>query len=110
MKYTRYFSGIIKQYGTVNLEQAAMQAFLNIIHLEAELKVYESLNQDKRFLLKIANLKDQIILITGGLEPKKFMDNLYSGKFPMTSGKNYIDGVKTWDEFDPYISSVKKKY
>lgn len=110
MRYTRYFSEIIKQHGTVNLDQAAMQAFLNIIHLEAELKVYERWNQENRFVLEISNLKEQVKMITGGVEPKIFMKKLYHGEFLKPPSKGSIAETKPWDEFDVYMKNIKKRH
>ena len=109
MKYTKYFASVIKQYGSLNLQQDALQTFLNIVHLEAELKVYESLNQEKRFVIQIHNIGEQIKTLTGGLEPSAFMKKLHDSTFFKTPGMGNLDNVTSWDEFDPYMTNIKKK-
>jgi hypothetical protein len=110
MRYTKYFSSIIKQFGGLNLEQKALQTLLNIVHLEAELKVYEGLNQEKRFVIQIHNIQSQIKVLTGGLEPKVFMEKLHDSSFSISPKNNDLDGTTPWDEHDPYLTDNKKKY
>nr|WP_294860140.1 hypothetical protein [uncultured Fluviicola sp.] len=110
MKYTKYFSSVINQHGSLNLEQAALQTFFNIVHLEAKLKVYESLNQERRFVVRIHSIQEQIKTLTGGLEPKVFMEKLHDSNFSILSKNNDLDGATPWDEHDPYLTDNKKKY
>lgn len=109
MRYTKYFSSVIRQHGNLNLEQEALQTFLNIVHLEAELKVYESLNQEKRFVIQIHSIQEQIKILTGGLEPKILMEKLYDSTFSKRRRKGNVDDATPWDEFDPYLTDAKKK-
>ncbi len=37
MLYTRYFSGIINQYGRPNLSDEQFRKFMNIVHLEGRI-------------------------------------------------------------------------
>ncbi|MNE31345.1 hypothetical protein D3C87_22600 [compost metagenome] len=109
MRYTKYFSSVVKQFGTVNLNQEALQTFLNIVHLEAELKVYERLNQEKRFVIQIHSLKEQLKLLTEGLAPKILMKQLHSENYSRSSNGGSIEGAKPWDEHDIYLSNPKKR-
>lgn len=109
MKYTKYFSSVIRQYGSLNLGQEALQTLLNIVHLEAEMKVYEGLNQEKRFVIQIHNIQHQIKTLTGGLEPKAFMGKLHDSNFSISLKNNNLDGATPWDEHDPYLTDNKKK-
>ncbi len=110
MKYTKYISSVINQFGAINLQQEALRTVLNVLHLETELKVYERLNQGNCHLIKIQEIKQTINLLTAGLEPKIFMEKLHSGELLKPSGKSHIEGAKPWDEFDPYMSNIKKKH
>lgn len=110
MKYSKHFAALINQFGTVNLEGDALKVFLNVIHFEAELKVYERLNQENRYLIKIHEINQKINSLTCGLEPKIFMQKLHDGELPKPSGESYLDGAKPWDLFDPYMTDIKKKY
>ena len=109
MRYTKYFSSVVKQFGTINLNQEALQTFLNIIHLEAELKVYERLNQEKRFVIQIHEIKEQLHALTGGLEPSILMKQLHRGNYSRSNQGNNIENVKPWDEHDIYISNPRKR-
>ena len=109
MKYTKYISSVINQFGAINLQQEALRTLLNVIHFEAELKVYESLNQGNRYLVKIHQTKQTIHSLTAGLEPKIFMEKLHNGEILKPTGKSYIDGTKPWDEYDIYMTDNKKK-
>lgn len=110
MRYTKYFSSVVKQFGTINLNQEALQTFLNIVHLEAELKVYERLNQEKRFVIQIHTLKEQLQLLTGGLDPQNLMKQLHNGNYSKSSNGDGIEGTKPWDEHDIYLSNPRRKY
>jgi hypothetical protein len=110
MKYTKYISSVINQFGSINLQQEALRTVLNVIHFEAELKVYQSLNQEgNRNLVKIHQIKQTIHSLTAGLEPKIFMEKLHNGEILKPTGKSYIDGTKSWDEHDIYMTDNKKK-
>lgn len=108
MRYTKYFSSIIKDFGGLNLEQEALQTFFNIIHLEAQLKVYEQLNQEKRFGIQIRTIKEQLYILTGGLDPKTLLKRLYSSNYSKPSRTGNKEEFKQWDEVDIYMSDPRK--
>lgn len=110
MRYTKYFSNVVNQFGTINLNQEALQTFLNIIHLEAELKVYEKLNQEKRFIIQIHNLKEQLQLLTKGLDPKILMKQLHNHNYSRSYNRGGDEDIKSWDEHDIYLSNPKRKH
>ncbi len=110
MKYTKYISSVINQFGAINLQQEALRTVLDVIHFEAKLKVYESLNAENNYGIRIHEIKEKINSLTGGFEPKIFMEKLHTGELLKPTGKSHIDEVRPWDEFDPYMSNTKKKH
>ncbi len=109
MKYTKYVSALIRQFGGIYLHQEALRTVLNVIHLEAELKVYKSLNRENCYILKIHDIEQTIKLLTAGLEPKIFIEKLYNGELMRPPGKPHISTTKPWDEFDIYMTNPKKR-
>lgn len=111
MRYTKYFSSVIKQFGGLNLKQEALQTLFNIVYLEAQLNVYEQLNQEKRFGIQIHRIKDQLHLLTGGgLDPKILLKHLHYSDYSKPTAKGNRETTNEWDEFDPYLEKPRKRY
>lgn len=101
MKYTRYFAQTVRNYGTPQLSQDNMSVFLNIIHLEAKLEVYNSLNSAHKYSIRIATIKETIYKLTNGLEPRDLINYWLSGE--RIRQKPFKEEDTPWDEFDPYM-------
>lgn len=109
MRYTKYFSSVLKQYGALNLGQEAMQTLLNIVHLESKLVVYHSLNSKHQFGIEIKRITDKLFELTGGLEPKVLMKALYYAEYTKPPKKDNNFGINAWEEHDIYAMDIKKK-
>lgn len=83
MKYTSYFSQILKLNGCPHLSEDMFALYMNIVHLEgriAELNDLASKAQqnDQKFVyrLKIDRLIDKILKLTDRMEPKDFLNSI----------------------------------
>lgn len=110
MKYSKYLSTVIKQFGGINLNQEASQTLFNVVHLEAELKIYEHLNKEKQHVVKIHEIKEQLHFLTGGQDPKTLMKQLHQNNYSKPFTNNNSENDKAWDEYDIYQTNPKKRY
>jgi hypothetical protein len=80
MKYTPYFSYILKLNGSPHLSQDMFALYMNIVHLEGRIAELNDLankarQNDQKFVyrLKIDLIKDKLLRLTNNLEPKEFL-------------------------------------
>lgn len=80
MQYTKFFSGILRNHGSLNFEHDQMRLIMNLVHLEVKrealLQVQERFkNSDppNRYQLMITSITDQIHDLTDGANPKELI-------------------------------------
>lgn len=107
MKYTKYFAQLFRSHGAApQLPYDHYRTYLNIIHLEAKLKVYESLNSTHRFTGRIYRINKIIQYLTGGLEPKQLVEKWIAGdRIPKPKEPDYST---PWDDHEPYLTPKPK--
>lgn len=83
MKYTSYFSQILKLNGCPHLSPDMFGLYMNIVHLEGRITELNDLadkaqQDDKKFVyrLKIDSIKDKILKLTDRMEPKDFINSI----------------------------------
>lgn len=106
MEYTRYFASIVKQHGSINLNQDCLQAMFNVIHIEAKLEVYGKLDKFK-YGMEINKLGIKLRRLTGGYPPQKLIEIWYTGNL-VPSNMKFDQTVNTPWQPDPYASHFKK--
>jgi hypothetical protein len=84
MKYTKYFSGIINQYGRPNLSKDQFKKFMNIVHLEGRLEGLNSIKRTlegskdaHRFDMEYYRVNRQLTDLTGNLTPQELKQQLF---------------------------------
>ncbi len=84
MKYTKYFSGIINQYGRPNLSDDQFKKFMNIVHLEGRLEGLNSIKRTlegsrdaHRFDMEYYRVNRQLTDLTGNLPPQELKEQLF---------------------------------
>ena len=84
MKYTKYFSGIINEYGAPNLTEEQFRKFMNIVHLEGKLegidtirRILKDAKEEHRFDLEYFNVNKKLTDLTGNLPPKELKEKLF---------------------------------
>jgi len=84
MKYTKYFSGIINQYGRPNLSKDQFKKFMNIVHLEGRLEGLNSIKRTlegskdaHRFNMEYYRVNRQLTDLTGNLTPQELKEQLF---------------------------------
>lgn len=108
MEYTRYFASIVKQHGSINLNQDCLQAMFNVIHIEAKIEVYYKLDKFK-YGIDIGKLTTKLRLLTANFPPQKLLEIWYSGRL-VPSNMTFDQTVNTpWPDRDPYSSEYNKK-
>ena len=85
MKYTKYFSGIISQYGRPNLTEEQFRKFMNIVHLEGRLEGINSIKrgligskEEHRFDMEYYKVNKLLTELTGNLPPLELKAQLFS--------------------------------
>ncbi len=83
MKYTSYFSQILKGNGSPHLSQDMFALYMNIVHLEGRIAQLNDLadkadQNDQKFVyrLKIDAIEDKIKKLTNRMEPKGLLHSL----------------------------------
>ena len=83
MIYTRYFSGIINQYGRPNLSDAQFRKFMNIVHLEGRIagintikRALKDTHEAHRFDVEHYNVSKKLTELTGNLPPEKLNETI----------------------------------
>ncbi len=83
MTYTKYFSGIINQYGRPNLTDDQFRKFMNIVHLEGRLEGINSIKrklidtkEEHRFDMEYFSVNKRLTELTGNLPPQELKDKL----------------------------------
>jgi hypothetical protein len=83
MKYTSYFSRLLKSQGIPHLSADAFALYMNIVHLEGRIAQLEELsrqtkNEDTKFALKLQKglLEEKIMKLTNHREPEAFVQDL----------------------------------
>ena len=84
MTYTKYFSGIINQYGRPNLTDDQFRKFMNIVHLEGRLEGINSIKrklidtkEEHRFDMEYFSVNKKLTELTGNLPPKELKEKLF---------------------------------
>lgn len=106
MRYTKYFSQLIRSHGTPQLSQDNMSTFLNIIHLEAKVKVYDKLNEKHKYSINVARLKEIVTQLTNDLEPKELIRRWTTGESIKT--KPFKEEDTPWDDHDPMFETKRR--
>ncbi len=83
MKYTSYFSQVLKGNGSPHLNQDMFALYMNIVHLEGRIAELNDLadraeQNDQKFVyrLKIDVLEDKIRKLAKRMEPKELLHSL----------------------------------
>lgn len=83
MKYTPYFSQLLKLNGTPHLSQDMFAVYMNIVHLEGRIAQLQDLantaeQNDQKFVyrLKIDAIQEKVLALTQGMEPKAFLNTM----------------------------------
>lgn len=84
MKYTKYFSGIINQYGRPNLTDDQFRKFMNIVHLEGRIEGINSIKrtlkgtkEEYRFDMEYFKISKKLTELTGNLSPQELKEKLF---------------------------------
>ena len=101
MKYTRYFSQLVKSHGTPQLSNDHISTFLNIIHLEAKVIVYADLNRDHKYDLNIRRIEARISQLTNNLDPKQLIQKWVAGE-----SIRITSNVEVYNSWDPYEADM----
>lgn len=85
MQYTKYFSGIISQYGRPNLTADQFKRLMNIVHLEGRLeginsikRLLEGTRDAHRFDMDYFKVQKQLTQLTGNVAPEELQKLLFS--------------------------------
>ncbi len=85
MKYTKYFSGIINQYGRPNLTDDQFRKFMNIVHLEGRLEGINSIKrkledtkEEHRFDMEYFGVNKRLTELTGNIPPQELKEKLFN--------------------------------
>ena len=80
MQYTQYFSGVIRNHGSLNFSSDQLKLIMNLIHLEGKLEGVKSIQSrfkdmdpPNRYDLMINSIDDQIKNLTMDLLPGDLM-------------------------------------
>ena len=80
MQYTKYFSGILRNHGSLNFEPDHIRLIMNLVHLEGKREAllqvqerFKSSDPPNRYQLMIKSITDQIHELTDGANPKELM-------------------------------------
>jgi hypothetical protein len=89
MKYTPYFSYILKLNGSPHLSQDMFALYMNIVHLEGRIAELNDLankarQNDQKFVyrLKIDLIKDKLLRLTNNLEPEQLLAYMVENSVP----------------------------
>ncbi len=107
MVYSKYFASIVKQHGSINLNQDCLQAMFNVIHIEAKIEVYQKIDKFK-YGMEISKLEQKLRFLTGFCEPKVLLEIWYSGNL-LKSSMTFDRSVNTSWQDDPYTSHFRKR-
>ena len=84
MIYTKYFSGLIAQYGRPNMNDVQFRLLMNIVHLEGRLEGINSIKRKlegtreaHRFDLEFFNVHKKLTELTGNLPPETLKSRLF---------------------------------
>ena len=82
MKYTKYFSGVLRNQGVPNLNVEQYTRLMNIVSLEGRLQelldVKETLNREEyyKYDVRINRISNKIKELTLDVLPKELMQNM----------------------------------
>ncbi len=83
MKYTSYFSQVLKGNGSPHLNQDMFALYMNVVHLEGRIAQLNDLankaqQNDQKFVykFKIDAIKDKVKKLANRMEPKEFLNSL----------------------------------
>ncbi len=83
MKYTSYFSQVLKGNGSPHLNQDMFALYMNVVHLEGRIAQLNDLannaeQNDQKFVykLKIDGIEGKIKTLTNRMEPKELLHSL----------------------------------
>ena len=82
MKYTKYFSGVLRNQGVPNLNVEQYARLMNIVSLEGRLQelldIKETLNRDEyyKYDVRINRITNKIKTLTLDVLPKELMQNM----------------------------------
>ena len=82
MKYTKYFSGVLRNQGVPNLNVEQYAKLMNIVSLEGRLQelldIKETLNRDEyyKYDVRINKITNKIKEVTQDVLPKELMQNM----------------------------------
>jgi len=82
MKYTKYFSGVLRNQGVPNLNVEQYAKLMNIVSLEGRLQelldVKETLNREEyyKYDVRINRISNKIKELTLDVLPKELMQNM----------------------------------
>jgi hypothetical protein len=75
MKYSKYFSQIVRDNGTPNLSKEGYAKMMNIISLEGQLQTFKKVSklEPHKYSTMQLDVNMQLIKLTGNLDPKEFL-------------------------------------
>lgn len=83
MKYTKYFSAIVKDQGKINVDTYQFQRMMNIVHIEGTLagmnkikKTLEGTKEHYKYDMLIFKKGKQLTELTGNLEPNLLLKEM----------------------------------
>ena len=82
MKYTKYFSGVLRNQGVPNLNVEQYARLMNIVSLEGRLQelldIKETLNREEyyKYDVRINKITNKIKEVTQDVLPKELMQNM----------------------------------
>ena len=82
MKYTKYFSGVLRNHGVPNLNVEQYARLMNIVSLESRLQelldIKETLNREEyyKYDVRINRITNKIKELTLDVLPKELMQNM----------------------------------
>ena len=82
MKYTKYFSGVLRNHGVPNLNVEQYARLMNIVSLEGRLQelldIKETLNREEyyKYDVRINRISNKIKELTLDVLPKELMKNM----------------------------------
>lgn len=82
MKYTKFFSGYVNNYGSPNLEPDQFKQLMNLIHLEGQIagidqviEKFKQIDNPYKYEFVKVSINQKINAVSRGLEPKELLES-----------------------------------
>ncbi|MFT6922048.1 MAG: hypothetical protein ACJA1C_001046 [Crocinitomicaceae bacterium] len=82
MKYSKYFSQIVRDNGTPNLSREGFAKMMNVISLEGQLHAFKKVSEVEQHKYPVMqfDVDKQLTQITGNIEPRELTRGLISNR------------------------------